>query len=83
MPTESEKKACPSAASTVWGVTFEKSGRNRKRTPSSLPGISSEWPASTTSTKNSSGIRNLAERSMPFRTPSAITPWVISTKIQA
>ena len=31
MPIESEKKACPSATSTVEGVTFEKSGRNRNR----------------------------------------------------
>lgn len=38
MPIESEKKACPSATSTVEGVTFEKSGRNRNRSPSLAAG---------------------------------------------
>ena len=82
MPIESEKNACPSATSTVEGVTFEKSGRKRNRTPSPPPGISSEWIDSTIRMSSSSGMRILAERSMPFCTPKAITKWVASTKRQ-
>ena len=79
MPIESEKKACPSATSTVEGVTFEKSGRNRNRSPSSPPGISSEWIDSAIRMTNSRGISTFAERSMPFCTPVAMTKCVAST----
>ena len=79
MPIESEKNACPSATSTVEGVTFEKSGRKRNRTPSPPPGISSEWIDSAIRITNSSGISTLAERSMPFCTPIVMTKCVAST----
>ena len=78
MLIESEKKACPKATSTVEGVTCEKSGRKKKRSPSPPPGSSSEWTERAMRTTNSSGMSTLAERSMPFRTPSAITEWVAS-----
>ena len=82
MPIESEKNACPSATSTVVGVTFEKSGAKRNFSPASPPGISSEWTDRIIRMTKSSGIRILAERSMPFCTPSAITKWVASTNRQ-
>ena len=80
MPIESEKKAWPMATSSVRAVIFEKSGAKRNRSPSALPGISSERTASTTRTRNSSGISTLADRSIPFCTPQAMMPWVSSTK---
>ena len=82
MPIESEKNACPSATSTVVGVTFEKSGAKRNFNPASPPGISSECTDSTIRIRNSSGMRILAERSMPFCTPMAITKWVARTNRQ-
>ena len=64
----------------VEGVTFEKSGRKRKRSPSPPPGISSEWMERAMSTKKSSGISSLAERSMPFCTPRAMMACVARAK---
>ena len=76
MPMESEKNACPKAVSTVAGPIFEKSGFKKNFSPSAPLGISSEWMASATKMTKSSGISTLAERSIPFCTPSAMMKWV-------
>ena len=80
MPMDSEKNACPSATSTVRGVTAEKSGLKKKRSPSPPPGMRSEWTERTTRIASSSGMSTLAERSIPFSTPRAMMTWVSSTK---
>ena len=81
MPIESEKEGLPHGYEQGRGATFEKSGWKKKRRPSPPPGMSSEWIEEEDEHDKSSGMSTLAERSMPFCTPSAITKCVARAKI--
>ena len=78
MAMEREKNACPMAERITDELIFERSGLNRKRRPSSVPGMEKEQMTSTAMISNSRGIISLLYFSMPPCTPRAITQWHMS-----
>ncbi|MNH30617.1 hypothetical protein D3C79_909230 [compost metagenome] len=74
MPMESLKKASPMAVSTTPAVTLEKSGENRKFSPSLAPGRVRLRMPITSSRMKSTGISRLVTASIPFDTPISNMP---------
>ena len=80
MPMLSEKKACPKALITTESVIFEKSGLNKKASPSMPPGRVMERTANTMRITTKSGIRIFEYFSMPSATPLNTTNAVKNIK---
>ena len=66
MPRLSEKNACPRALRTTEGVILLKSGFRKYASPSAALSSYIDTPHITKSTRNSTGIRTLLRRSIPF-----------------
>ena len=80
-PSDSEKKACPSAARKVCDVTLDQSGWKRYLMPGPLPGRVMERTAMPMMIRNSSGIITLENFSIPFCTPPNTTPAASARKM--
>ena len=72
IPTESEKKACPTAATSISVWKAEKSICSMKRTPSIAPGKVTERIAVAISKRKRAGIKTLLIFSIPSATPFKI-----------
>ena len=80
LPSDSEKKACPSAARKVLPVTSDQSGLNMYSTPAPPPGSVSERMAIPVMMTKSTGIMIFEKLSMPFLTPETTMPAVTTRK---
>ena len=74
MPSDSLKKARPSAVSATAGVILEKSGWNRKASPLPAPSSVRLRTHSTSNRMNSSGTSRRVTASIPFDTPNMMMP---------
>ena len=73
IPTDSEKKACPRAATSVSPLMASGRISNRYLTPSQAPGSVTARNTIAIRSKNKHGIRNLLNFSIPLETPRTTT----------
>ncbi|MNJ52845.1 hypothetical protein D3C77_482020 [compost metagenome] len=78
IPSDSEKKACPSATNADSGVSWEKSGLRKKDTPASAPGSVTARIIKTISRMTRLGISILLNFSIPPDIPRITTPPVMT-----
>ena len=77
VPRLNEKKACPRASRSTFGVTLVKSGFSRNSIPLDAPGNEQEDMTIISNKIKSSGINSFEAFSMPLRTPRTMMKWVI------